>query len=71
MTQLHTKWPNVADRNMLNWFVALNGIMNQRSFELGLIVMWVIWNNRNAAVHNGDMRDCQNMASFVMKYYNE
>ena len=43
--QLHTKWDDNVHTGMKDWLMQVTENMEQRCFELGLVVMWAIWSS--------------------------
>ena len=58
-TKLDTKWCLTEDSNISSWLSNITKKMDKDCFEFGLVVIWTIWNNRNAVVMNGENRDSQ------------
>ncbi|XWS47626.1 hypothetical protein CRYUN_Cryun13aG0000200 [Craigia yunnanensis] len=66
-----TYWSQQDDKCMLNWISKNSANMEDKPFKLGLIIMWSIWNSRNAKVKNGEDRTPQGTWEFEVKYYQE
>ena len=59
------------DNSLLNWMSSSSANMDDRKFELDLIILWSIWNSRNAMVKNGETRTPIGPWQFAEKYYKE
>ena len=70
-TQMNDKWSLTDDIDILQWLLKVTGNMNQNTFEFGLIIIWAIWNNRNAVVMQENARNSQGVAMFAASYYQE
>ena len=52
LSQANAIWLSAHDTKVLDWFSQATTNMDQRCFEAGLVIMWTIWNSRNAEVKN-------------------
>ncbi|XWS22008.1 hypothetical protein CRYUN_Cryun30bG0106800 [Craigia yunnanensis] len=56
---------------MKEWFLPVTYNMSQNSPEIGLVVMWSIWDNRNVHVHQGKTRNGQTITLTSTNLYQE
>ena len=63
-------WSQDETSSTISWISRTSATMDDKSFQLGLIIMWSIWNSRNASVKNED-RTGQGTWEFAAKYYQE
>ena len=70
-TKLDTQWLLTKDYNISIWLLNITEKMDKDCFEFGLVVIWTIWNNRNAFVMNGKNKDSQGAANFEATFFQE
>ena len=67
-TQMQEKWRSTEDDDIFQWLIMVSEKLDQNSFEFGLIILWAIWNNRNAFIMQGKRRNSQDVSRFATSY---
>ena len=68
---MQEKWSLIKGDEIFQWLLTVTKKLEQNSFEFGLIILYTIWNNRNAFIIQGNKRTGQDVGRFVTSYLQE